>query len=231
MNKVGIIVAMQEEQEEILKIMRDIEEKEIYENCFICGIIEDTKVVLVKSGIGKVNAARIAQILIDKYNVKSIINVGAAGALNPFLNIGDIVIAEKLVQHDFDITAFDHDKGYITGVGDYIYSDDELIKKLQRVSNNIKDEKYKIVTGVIASGDIFCTDVAMKNKIYTKFNADCVEMEGAAIAQVCYLDNIPFVVLRSISDTPNGNNAVVFDKFVELASQRCAKILKEFLKD
>lgn len=231
MNKVGIIVAMQEEQEEILKIMKEIEEKEIYKNYFISGKIEDTKVVLVKSGIGKVNAARITQILIDKFNVKTIINVGAAGALNPFLNIGDIVIAEKLIQHDFDITAFDHDKGYITGVGDYIYSDNELVKKLQKVANKIKDEKCKIVTGVIASGDIFCTDVAMKNKIYSKFDAECVEMEGAAIAQVCYLDNIPFVVLRSISDSPNGNNAIVFDKFVELASQRCAMMLKEFLKN
>lgn len=231
MNKFGIIVAMQEELEEIIKIMKEIEEQEIYGISFISGKIEDTKVVVVKSGIGKVNAARTTQILIDKLNIKSVINVGSAGALNPFLNIGDIVIAEKLIQHDFDITAFDHDKGYITGVGDYIYSDYELVKKLQNVANKIKDEAYKINTGVIASGDIFCTDVAMKNKIYTKFDAECVEMEGAAIAQVCYLDKIPFVVLRSISDSPNGNNAIVFDEFVELASKRCADILKEFFKN
>ena len=227
----GIIVAMQEELEEIIKIMKDIEEKEIYGIYFIKGKIEDTKVVVVKSGVGKVNAARTTQILIDNLKVKSIINVGAAGALNPFLNIGDIVIAEKLVQHDFDITAFDHDKGYITGVGEYIYSDYKLVKKLQNVANKIKDETYNINTGVIATGDIFCTDIAMKNKIYTKFDAECVEMEGAAIAQVCYLDKIPFVVFRSISDTPNGNNAIVFDKFVELASKRCANILKEFFKN
>lgn len=227
----GIIVAMEEEKEEILKIIEEMEEKEIYGNCFYSGKIEGKKVVLVKSGIGKVNAARITQILIDKLKVKNIINVGTAGALNPFLNIGDVVIAEKLIQHDFDITAFDHDKGYITGVGDYIYSDRELVKELEIASNNIKDEKCKVITGVIASGDIFCTDIAMKNKIYSKFDAQCVEMEGAAIAQVCYLDNIPFVVLRSISDTPNGSNAMVFDKFVELASQRCARMLKEFLKD
>lgn len=231
MNKFGIIVAMQEELEEIIKIMKEIEEQEIYGISFISGKIEDTKVVVVKSGIGKVNAARTTQILIDKLNIKSVINVGSAGALNPFLNIGDIVIAEKLIQHDFDITAFDHDKGYITGVGDYIYSDYELVKKLQNVANKIKDGAYKINTGVIASGDIFCTDVAMKNKIYTKFDAECVEMEGAAIAQVCYLDKIPFVVLRSISDSPNGNNAIVFDEFVELASKRCADILKEFFKN
>lgn len=230
MNNVGIIVAMQEELDEILKIMKDIKEKEFYGNSFINGKIGNKKVVVVKSGVGKVNAARITQILIDKLNAKTVINVGSAGALNPFLDIGDIVIGDKLIQHDFDITAFDHDKGYITGVGDYIYSDRELVKKLQNIVNNIKDETYKIKTGVIASGDIFCTDIAMKNKIYSKFNAECVEMEGAAIAQVCYLDKIPFVVLRSISDSPNGNNAIVFDEFVKLASKRCADILKVFFE-
>ena len=230
MNKVGIIVAMQEELEEILNIMNNIEEKEIYEISFISGKIEDTEVVLVKSGVGKVNAARTTQILIDKLNVKSVINVGSAGALNPFLNIGDIVIADKLIQHDFDITAFDHDKGYITGVGDYIYSDIELIEKFKKAANNLKEKDYKIKTGIIATGDIFCTDIEMKNKIYSKFDADCVEMEGAAIAQVCYLDNIPFIVIRSISDSPNGNNEIDFDKFVELVSKRCANILREFLK-
>lgn len=228
MNKIGIIVAMQEELEEILKIMEEKEEKEIYGITFIIGKIEDTKVVVVKSGVGKVNAARTTQILIDKLKVKSVINVGSAGALNPLLDIGDIVIAEKLVQHDFDITAFDHEKGYITGVGDYIYSDNELVKKFKDIGNKIKNKTYKITTGVIASGDIFCTDISMKNKIYSKFNAECVEMEGAAIAQVCYLDKVPFVVLRSISDSPNGNNAMVFEEFVKLASKRCADILKEF---
>lgn len=230
MDKVGIIVAMQEELEEVLKIMKEIEEKEIYGISFINGKIENTEVVVVKSGVGKVNAARTTQILIDKLDVKSIINVGSAGALNPALNIGDIVIAEKLIQHDFDITAFDHNKGYITGVGDYIYCDENLINKFQEAENNIDNNAYNIKTGIIASGDIFCTDIDMKNKIYSKFNADCVEMEGAAIAQVCYLDKIPFIVIRSISDSPNGNNAIVFDEFVKLASKRCADILKEFFK-
>lgn len=230
MSKFGIIVAMQEELEEILKIMQEIQEKEIYEIKFISGKIENTKVVVAKSGVGKVNAARTTQILIDTFKIENVINVGAAGALNPSLNIGDIIIAEKLIQHDFDITAFDHNKGYITGVGDYINCNEELMKKFKDICNKIKSEEYKISTGIIASGDIFCTDVNMKNKIYSKFNADCVEMEGAAIAQVCYLDKIPFIVIRSISDSPNGNNAIVFDEFVKLASKRCAIMLKEFFK-
>lgn len=230
MSKIGIIVAMEEELESILDIMDNIEEKEIYGLTFKTGQIEKNKIVVAKCGVGKVNAARVTQILIDTFNVKSVINVGAAGALNPFLNIGDIVIGEKLIQHDFDITAFDHDKGYITGVGNYIYSDSKLIEKFENAANNLKEKDYKIKKGIIATGDIFCTDIEMKNKIFSKFDADCVEMEGAAIAQVCYLDKIPFIVIRSISDSPNGNNEIDFDKFVELASKRCANILREFLK-
>lgn len=229
MSNVGIIVAMQEELDEILKIMQRIEEEKIYDITFFRGAIEKNNVIVVKSGIGKVNAARTTQILIDKFDIKCVINVGTAGALDPELNIGDIVIADKLIQHDFDITAFDHDKGYITGVGDYIPCDSKLMNKFKRIAIDIQDDTCKIAMGVIASGDIFCTEIKMKNKIYNKFNAQCVEMEGASIAHVCYLDNVPFIVIRSISDSPNGNNAIVFDEFVKLASKRCAKILQRFL--
>lgn len=231
MNNIGIIVAMQEELNELLNIMEEIKHKEIHNMTVIEGKIENCHVIVALSGVGKVNAARVTQILIDKLDVKYVINVGSAGALNEMLNIGDIVIAEKVIQHDFDITAFKHKKGYITGVGDYIHCDKRLVEKLQEATNDIDDKAYKVITGVIASGDIFCTEIEMKNKIYTKFKAECVEMEGAAIAQVCHLDNIPFVVLRSISDSPNGNNAIVFDEFVKLASKRCAKIIREFLKN
>lgn len=235
MNNIGIIVAMQEEFDEILNIMDIIKEEDIYNVNFKKGNIGENNIIVVKSGVGKVNAARTTQILIDKFNINTIINVGSAGALNSKLNIGDIVIADKLIQHDFDITAFNHKKGYITDVGDYIYCDKNLVMKLEKVANNMRADKienkeYKFITGTIASGDIFCTDVEMKNKIYSKFSAECVEMEGAAIAQVCYLDNIPFVVMRSISDSPNGNNAIVFDEFAKLASKRCAMILKNFFK-
>ena len=230
MNNIGIIVAMQEELDEVLKMMGCVKQEKIYEIDYYTGKIETTNVILVKSGVGKVNAARTTQILIDKLDVKTIINVGSAGALNPKLNIGDIVIANRLVQHDFDITAFNHNKGYISGVGDYIDSDEELVSKLKNIANSLKNKEYNVVTGVIASGDIFCTEIKMKEKIHSKFNAECVEMEGAAIAQVCYLDNIPFVIIRSISDSPNGNNAIVFEEFVKLASNRCAFILRELLK-
>lgn len=228
MRNIGIIVAMQEELEEILKIMEETNKKEIYDITYIEGKVGENNIIITLSGIGKVNAARTTQILIDNLNVECIINVGSAGALNPILNIGDIVIGNKLIQHDFDITAFNHKKGYITGVGDYIECNEELVKQFEKITNNIENKEYKTITGIIASGDIFCTEINMKNKIHSKFNAECVEMEGAAIAQVAYLCNIPFIVIRSISDSPNGNNAIVFDEFIKLASARCAKILKEF---
>ena len=231
MRNIGIIVAMQEELEEILKIMEETKKKEIYDITYIEGKVGENNIIITLSGIGKVNAARTTQILIDKLNVECIINVGSAGALNPILNIGDIVIGNKLIQHDFDITAFNHKKGYITGVGDYLECNEDLVKQFEKITNNIENKEYKTITGIIASGDIFCTEINMKNKIYSKFNAECVEMEGAAIAQVAYLCNIPFIVIRSISDSPNGNNAIVFDEFVKLASARCAKILKEFFKN
>lgn len=231
MKKVGIILAMQEEFQEIKNIMKDWTEIRIQGISFIDGRIEGQDCVIVQSGIGKVNAARVTQIMIDNFPIKFIVNLGAAGALNPTLKIGDIVISKQLVQHDFDITAFGHAKGYITGVGDRVYCDEELIERFKKAMKNLASRNYQIKVGIIASGDIFCTEVEMKNKIYANFDAECVEMEGAAIAQVCYLDNIPFIVIRSISDTPNGNNAMTFDQFVELAAKRCARIMKEVLKD
>ena len=229
--KIGIIAAEQEEFESILEEMKEEDRKEIYELTFVKGKIKEKTCILVKGGVGKVNAARATQILIDSFKPDYIINVGVAGGLNPMLNIGDIVIGETLVQHDFDITAFGHTKGYIPGVGDKIYSDKYLINKIEEAIGNQEERVYNYEKGVIASGDIFCTEIPMRDKIYAKFNAECVEMEGAAIAQVCSLCNVPFIVIRSISDTPNGKNEVTYQQFIELASKRCANILKEFLKE
>ncbi len=228
--KIGIIAAEQEEFEAILNIAKVEERKEIYELNFVKCKIKDKICILVKSGVGKVNAARATQILIDNFKPDYIVNVGVAGGLNPMLSIGDIVIGETLVQHDFDITAFGHAKGYIPGVGEKIYADDYLVKKIEEAIGNQEEKVYKYEKGVIASGDIFCTAIPMRDKIYAKFNAECVEMEGAAIGQVCSLCNVPFVVIRSISDTPNGENEVTYEKFIKLASERCANILKDFVK-
>ena len=224
----GIIAAMQEEMQEIKKIMQNIENKEIYELNFFKGTINDKNVVLVEAGVGKVNAARVTQILIDNFKIQGIINVGSAGSCNDELEIGDIVIGKKLVQHDFDITAFGHEKGFISNVGQFVESDKALISQIEEIIENIKVKDFNIKIGTIASGDIFCTKLKMKEKIKEKFNADCIEMEGASIAQVCKLDNIPFLIIRSISDKPNGQNEITFDKFLEKASKRCAYIIDQF---
>ena len=229
MNKFGIIAAMQEEMKEIENIMEEKTFEKIYGLNFIKGKINNTEVVLVEAGVGKVNAARTTQILIDNFVVNYIINVGSAASCNDELDIGDIVIGNKLVQHDFDITAFGHPKGYISNVGQFVESDETLIEKMQQTISNMKDKDFTIKIGTIASGDIFCTELKMKEKIRNKFDAEAIEMEGTAIAQVCKLDNIPFIIIRSISDKPNGNNHITFDQFLEKASKRCAIIIKNFL--
>lgn len=230
MKKYGIIAALKQEMMEIEKIMTDIEYKKIYELNFIKGKINETHVILVECGVGKVNAARTAQILIDKFDIDGIINVGAAASANDELDIGDIVFGERLVQHDFDITAFGHPKGHISNVGQFIECDAKSIEKMQQIILNLQNNEFKIKLGTIASGDIFCTELKMKEKIREKFNADAIEMEGASIAQVCKLDKKPFIIIRSISDKPNGDNHITFKQFLEKASKRCAQIIKEFLK-
>ena len=229
MKKIGIIAAMEEEKNAIKNMMKDIKENKIYELIFTEGIINEKECVLVESGVGKVNSSRTTQIMIDKYDIEYVINTGSAGSATDELNIGDIVIGKKIVQHDFDITAFGHKKGYISNVGEYIFSDEKLINKFEEVVGAIDSEEIKIKIGTIATGDIFCTEAKMKDKIKEKFGADAIEMEAASIAQVCYLDKIPFIIIRSISDTPNGKNEITFEQYLELASKKCAEILEKFI--
>ena len=228
MKYIGIIAAMNEEVDAIKKIMTDISIRRIYELEFITGKINGKKVVLVKCGVGKVNAARTTQILLNNFAIEYVINVGTAGSLNENIEIGDVVIGEKLVQHDFDVTAAGREKGYITDVGKYFYSDKNLIEKTKKTIEIMK-ENFNAFIGTIATGDIFVQDVKVKDGIKSDFNADCAEMEGAAIAQVCTLDNVPFIVIRSISDKPNGNNAIDFEKYLELACERYTKFIDIFL--
>lgn len=225
MKKVGIIFAMNEELLELKKLLKVEKEYNVFDLTFYEASINDVYIVMVQSGVGKVNAARCTQILIDNIKVDYIFNIGVAGGISDKLNVGDIVIGEKLVQHDFDITSFNHEKGYIPGVGVYIDSDEYLVK----LSKSVSFDNLNIISGVIASGDIFCTDYMMGKKINNKFSALCVEMEGASIAQVCYLSHIPFLVLRSISDTPNNNNVITYEEFLEDSSKKIANVMLEIL--
>ena len=229
MKYIGIIVAMDEEREEIINIMKDVEVKQVYNLRFLVGKIQGKNCIIAKSGVGKVNAARTTQIMIDNFELSYVINIGVAGAINGLLNIGDVIIAKHVVQHDFDITAFDHSKGYITGVGDRVKCDEQLVSEFEQVIESQPEKNYRIKMGIVATGDIFCTEIWMKDKIRVKFDADVVDMECGAVAQVCYLDRIPFIAIRCVSDTPNGDNASTFDENLKMASRRCANILKECL--
>lgn len=229
MKYIGIIAAMDEEVEAIKKIMNNVSIKQIYELEFIIGKINKRDIVLVKCGVGKVNAARTTQILIDNFELDFVINVGTAGSLNENIEIGDVVIAEKLVQHDFDITAGGHEKGYITNTGKYFYSDKDLVEKARKTMQEMK-EQFNQFIGTIATGDIFVQDIQVKDRIKKEFDADCAEMEGAGIAQVCILDNIPFIVIRAISDKPNGNNNIDFETYLQMACERYAKFIDFFVK-
>ena len=226
MKRIGIIFAMKEELDALLKVIGDVKKRKIYDLTFFKCNYLDKELVLVESGVGKVNAARCCQMLIDKMKVDFVFNIGVAGAVNKDVNVLDIVIGEKMVQHDFDITAFQHEKGFIPNVGVYIPGDEELIK----IAQNIKTES-NLHTGVIASGDIFCSEEAMGKKIAHKFNALCVEMEGASIAQVCFLCKVPFLVIRSISDSlEKENNQLTYEEFLEISSERVALFLKEVIQ-
>lgn len=224
---IGIVFAMKEELDEFVKLVDNIKEEKIYDLTFYKCNLFNKELVLVESGVGKVNAARTTQILIDKMNPKYIFNVGVAGSISDKVNVLDIVVSDKLVQHDFDITAFNHVKGYIPNVGTYM----ETNKYLLDITKSVNVDAF-VYIGTIASGDIFITEKNMSSKINTKFNALCVEMEGASIAQVCTLSNIPYLVIRSISDSPNqSNNKITYEEFLEKSSKIVSNYLTEIIKN
>ena len=227
---IGIIAAESKEMNEIKKLMKNIEEKDLLNLQFFTGKIEEEECVLVECGEGKVNAARTTQIMIDNFKIDKLVNVGSAGAINEDLNVKDVVIADKLVQYDFDISGLGYEKGEICNIGKYIYCDKTLVEECKKAIENIENESYKVVIGTIATADSFCDKPEIAKMVRKEFNAECVEMEGAAVAQVCYLDKIPFLVIRGISDTPNGNNKIDFRKYLEIASKQSAKILQNLIK-
>ena len=227
MNKIGIIFAIKEELEATISKLEIVNEYKIFDLTFYDCKLKEKECVLVECGIGKVNAARCTQILIDNIEVDYIINVGVAGGVSKDVKICDVVIGNKLIQHDFDLRPFNYERGYIPNVGQFIECDEYLLRLAKEIKVNSKTH-----IGVIASGDIFVTEELMGKKINDKFNALCVEMEGASIAQICYLSNIPFLVIRSISDSPNkeANNNLTFDEFVEKSSKMAANYIIKLIE-
>lgn len=222
MKYIAIIAAEDKEVLAIKEKMTDIIEDKIYNITFYTGKIKSVNCVLVKSGVGKVNSARTTQAIIDKFNPKFIINLGSAGALSDKLKIGDVVIGTNLIQHDFDVTAFGREKGFIPEVGKDFLSDTKLVEICEKY---LKSKEISCTKGTIVSGDKFISTTSEKFDLGNEFNALCAEMEGASIAQVCKLCGIPFIVIRSISDELNGDAKVDFEEFLETASKKCANII------
>ncbi len=225
---IGIILAEKKEQEALLKHVINASLMSVNHMDFYVGNIGEEECVVALCGIGKVNSARATQMMIDSFKVDYIINSGVAGSVSDDLTTLDVVVGEKLVQHDFDLTAFGRELGEIPdGVGRFILSDKKLLDIAEGV---LKTSNYKGKVGTIASGDRFVSSREDGDRIQKEFGAICCEMEGASIAQVCFLNSIPFIVIRTISDRVGNNNKLDFDRFLEESSANMASFVIEFVK-
>lgn len=213
---IGIICAMDEEIIALKRKMTVTEQREIAGMTFMLGTVKEKEVVAVRCGLGKVNAAICTQILIDVFNAKYIINTGVAGGLYPELNIGDIVVSSDTEEHDIDISA-------------YFEANRELVQKAQEAAEKIKGN-HKVYTGRIASDDQFICSMKVKEDVYTTFTAYCAEMEGAAIAHTCYLNQVQFVIVRVISDKADPSADVNFEDFVDVAARNTSRIIANILE-
>lgn len=226
---IGIIGAMDEELELLLKETRIIKKERKANMEFNFGEIFSKEVVIVRCGIGKVNAAICTQILIDDFSVEKVINVGIAGGIGKDIYPGDVVIADNLVQHDMDTSAFGDKIGQIPRVDTYDFKcDAELINLAKKACESFEVNNY--FQGRIVSGDQFIANVDKINWLNDNFNALACEMEGASIAQVCYLNKIPFVVIRSISDNANNGAHMDYEKFTPIAVKNSTYIIENMLK-
>lgn len=226
---IGIIGAMDEELDAILSELK-VKKTEVKANMkFNAGKLYGRDIIVVRSGIGKVNAAICTQILIDDFKVDIIINVGIAGGVAENVYPGDIVIADNLVQHDVNAAAFGYEIGQIPRLDAYDFKcDEKLIEKVQKVCS--KMENTNSFVGRIVTGDEFVSSAERVRYLYKEFNALACEMEGGSIAQVAYLNNIPFVIIRSISDNANNGASVEYEEFAPIAIKNSTEILKNMIK-
>lgn len=230
--KVGILCAMEVEMEDLLGHLRGVSVEEVCGFRFYEGVLGRTPVVLVQCGVGKVNAARGTQLMIDRYAPSVIVNSGVAGALAEELAVGDVVIGTEFVQHDVDVSALGYARGYLcTGVEPdrptVFFAEEDVAKKLaEAAESSVRDAA--VLTGRIASGDRFVGTVAEKKEIRALFGALATEMEGAAIAQTASCAGVPFAVLRVISDLADGSQGEAYEIFERKAAALSAAILKTF---
>lgn len=226
--KFGIIAAMEEELKTLVAALQDKQEVVVLEKSYFTGKLGNHDVVLVQSGIGKVMSAMSVAVLAVKFAVDAIINTGSAGAVADGLAIGDVVVADQLVYHDVDVTAFGYAYGQMAGQALYFQADRTLIEHLQGV---LAQQGQHSHVGLIATGDSFIAgqDKVVAIKSYFP-QVLAVEMEGAAIAQAAQAAGKPFLVIRAMSDTAQGDAHVTFDEFIIEAGRRSAQVLLTLLE-
>ncbi|KAB3533156.1 5'-methylthioadenosine/adenosylhomocysteine nucleosidase [Alkaliphilus serpentinus] len=228
---VGIIGAMDEEIQ-LLKEKMDIKETKIISKMeFYIGSLENKNIVLVRCGIGKVNAAVCAQILIGQLGVTAVINTGVAGAIHEDLNVLDVVISTDVLQHDFDVTGFGYPIGEIPRMDTSIFTADDRLLQLGMKAADEVLTKNKVLKGRIVSGDIFVSNSDLKDKLWKLFIGFATEMEGAAIGHTCYVNGIPFVIIRAMSDKADGSAHSNFNEFVQKAAEHSKEIVRKILRD
>ena len=232
---IGVIGAMESEIRHLQAEMKDPIAESYAGLTFYRGKMGKNVLVLVQSGVGKVNAGRTAQALIDRYSPDYLINTGIAGGLGDGLHVGDFVIGKELVQHDFDLTGFGYPKGVVPGFGDgkspfRFQADTGLVDAFINSALQYLTEK-SVREGCVASGDVFVADAEMKGQIKRDFSADAVEMEGAAIAQVAVANGVPFVVVRAVSDLADGTATESFETFEAETAALSAKIVESCVSE
>jgi len=227
--KIGILVAM---EEEIKRLTEEISEgtiKKIAQQTFYDGKIHNTPVTIVQSGIGKVNASIATTLLIQTFNVDIVINTGSAGGIDEALSIGDLVIAKELTYNDADNRGFGYTFGQIPKMPPHYQTDDSLREIIEKVAAS---KNWSFQSGLILSGDSFISSQEELTKFKHYFpKAFVTEMEGTAVAQTCHQFEIPYAVIRAVSDAADEQATVDFDEFVVLAGQRSAELVMALIKE
>jgi len=227
---IGIIGAMDEEVATLKEAAKITKTTTIAQMEFCEGKLGDNRVVIVQCGMGKVNAGICAHTLIKDFGCTKIVNTGVAGSLDNKLDIGDIVVSVDAVQHDFDVEPIGFRKGEIPYTGLYAFPADEGLRAMAIEAAGKAAPDIHAYEGRVCSGDQFVATEEQKRAITSNFGGMCCEMEGAAIAQACYLNNTPFVVIRAISDKSDGSQSMEYETFKAAAAANCAKIV-EYMVD
>ena len=225
-DKTGIIGAMDEEVASLKSAMK-ISATTIIAGMEFCeGTLDGKRVVVVQCGIGKVNAGICAHTLINMFGVNRVINTGVAGALDNAIDIGDIVVSTDAVQHDYDVSPIGFARGEIPYTGLYAFPADETLRAQAVAAVHKSAPEVQVFQGRVCSGDQFIASREQKEAILANFGGECCEMEGGAIAQACYLNNTPFVIIRAISDKADDSEEMSYLEFEEAAAARCAAIVR-----